>query len=210
VGFKQKLVDVVKPGTQLHPKDILMMIEDEITSTSSYFDEETLSVLRRLSKQIPTSKYEGVVDRIEVYYHGNKEDMSSSLRELVDVSDKYLYDSNKAAGKPIITGQVNGDYRVGGTPLAPDKAEIKIYITISTGAGVGDKGIFASQMKSVFGEVMGHDMHTESGEKIDAVFGFRSIAARVVCSPVVMGTTISLLKVIGRKAVEIYRDKGTK
>lgn len=60
-------------------------------------------------------------------------------------------------------------------------------------------------MKSVIGEVMNYDMHTESGEIVDAVFGYRSIAARVVMSPILMGTTISLLRVIARKAVEMYK-----
>lgn len=52
---------------------------------------------------------------------------------------------------------------------------------------------------------MNYDMHTESGEIVDAVFGYRSIAARVVMSPILMGTTISLLRVIARKAVEMYK-----
>lgn len=67
--------------------------------------------------------------------------------------------------------------------------------------------MFASQLKSVFGEVMATPMHTESGEKIDAVFGYRSIAARIVTSSVLMGTTATLLKVISKKAVDIYKGK---
>lgn len=54
---------------------------------------------------------------------------------------------------------------------------------------------------------MSTSMHTESGEKIDAVFGYRSIAARIVTSSVLMGTTATLLKVISKKAVDIYRGK---
>ena len=50
-------------------------------------------------------------------------------------------------------------------------------------------------------------MHTESGQEIDAIFGYRSIAARVVTSPVIMGTTATLLKVIGKKAANIYKGK---
>lgn len=61
-------------------------------------------------------------------------------------------------------------------------------------------------MKSVFGEVLSNDIHTETGEKIDAVFGFRSIIARVVTSPVVIGTTTTLLRVVADKAVKLYRE----
>ena len=205
VDFKQNLHNVVKPGQNVEPKDILLVIEDEITSSGS-FDEESLSILKKLSNQSPRAKYQGTVDKIEVYYHGNKEDMSNSLKALADRSDRILSDSCKASNKPVITGQVNDEYRVSGVPLTLDKAEIKIYITIQTQVGVGDKLVFANQMKSVVGEVMDYDMHTESGQRLDAVFGFRSIVARIVTSPVVIGTTTTLLRKVAENAVKLYRS----
>lgn len=48
-------------------------------------------------------------------------------------------------------------------------------------------------------------MRTEDGEKIDALFGYRAIAARIVLSPDIIGTTTTLLKVIGSKAVKLYK-----
>lgn len=50
-------------------------------------------------------------------------------------------------------------------------------------------------------------MSTESGEIIDAVFGGKSVDDRIVNSPAIIGTTNTLLKVISKKAVEIYRGK---
>ena len=44
----------------------------------------------------------------------------------------------RSSGKSVISGRVNNEYRVDGTPLTLDKAEIKIYITIETDSGVGD------------------------------------------------------------------------
>lgn len=204
VNFNQNLLDVVKTGQRVTPKDILMIIEDEITSTSNVFDEQSLAVLKKLSNQAPKANYVGVVDKIEILYHGDKSDMTPSLKALADRSDKHMVDTCKSSGRPVITGQVNDDYRVGGVPLTVDKAEIKFYITIETMAGVGDKSVMASQMKSVIGEVMDYDMHTKTGEKIDMVFGFRSVMARVCYSPMIMGTTITLLNVIAKKAVQIY------
>lgn len=205
VGFKQNLLNVVKVGQSVGPKDVLMVIEDEITSSVANFDEESLALLSNLSKQAPKAKYHGTIDKIEVLYHGNKEDMSASLLQLVEKTDKSLADMCKSSGKPVITGQVNDDYRVAGVPLALDKAEIKIYLTISTHAGVGDKAVFANQLKSVIGEVMNYDMHTESGDRIDAVFSNRAIAARIVNSPYIIGTTTTLLNAIGKMAVKAYR-----
>jgi len=205
VDFNQNILNVVKIGSILKPKDIIFTIEDAITSTSTAFDDESLSVLQDLSKQTIKSKYEGTIDRIEVLYHGSKDDMSASIKSLADKSDRLLSSVCKSSNRPVITGQVNSDYRVNGVPLSLDKAEIKIYITIETNTGVGDKGVFANQMKSVFSEVLDYDMHTESGDKIDAIFGYKSIMARIVLSPFIIGTTTTLLKVIGKKACQIYR-----
>lgn len=204
VDFTQNLLEVVKVGQSVSPKDILLIIEDEITS-SAQFDEKSLAILRKLSNQAPKAKYEGTIDKIEVFYNGDKQDMTNSLKKIADASDRVMAEECKATGRPVVNGSVTEDYRVAGVPLSLDKAEIKIYITIKTQSGVGDKGVFANQMKSVFGEVMDYDMVTESGEKIDAVFGYNSILNRVVNSPFIIGTTTTLLKKIAEKAVAIYK-----
>lgn len=138
IDFKQNLLNVAKPGQKLTPKDILMIIEDEITAGSDAFDEESLAVLASLGKAAPKAGYLGTLDHIEVFYHGSLEDMSASLRSLADRSDRKKSSQSKAVGKPSITGSVNSDYRVGGTPLALNKAEIRFYITVETGTGAGD------------------------------------------------------------------------
>lgn len=205
VDFKQGVKNVLKIGTRVEPETTLFIIEDEITNDLGLFDEQSLATLQKLANKAPKAKVRGVVDRIEVYYHGNKDDMSSSLRAIANQSDKELAETAKAVGKTIFTGEVTDDYRVSGTPLALDQAEIKVYVTLETSAGVGDKGVFANQMKSVFGEVMDYTMTAEDGTVIDAVFGSTSINNRIVTSPVVIGTTTTILKLIGQKAVQIFR-----
>lgn len=138
INFNQNVLDVVQVGSKIFPNDPLMVIEDEITSVTSAFDEESLMALKRLSKQTPLSKYEGIVDKIEVFYHGEKNDMSVTLKSLADKSDKLMSNICRSSGKSVISGRVNNEYRVDGTPLTLDKAEIKIYITIETDSGVGD------------------------------------------------------------------------
>jgi hypothetical protein len=59
-------------------------------------------------------------------------------------------------------------------------------------------------MKSVFGEVMTREVRTASGKIVDAYFGYRSIAARIVTSPEAIGTTNVLLDVIGKNAFAVY------
>lgn len=205
VTFEQGVKNIMKAGSTVEPSDVLFVIEEAVTNEHGLFDEATLATLQKIANNAPLAKVRGTIDRMEVYYHGNKEDMSPSLRTLVNQSDKQMADEAKAIGKPVITGAVTEEYRVAGTPLAMDSAEIKVYITIETNAGVGDKGVFANQMKSVFGEVLDYDMTTEEGEPIDAVFGRRSIAARIVLSPDIIGTSTTLLKVIAKKAVQIFK-----
>ena len=141
IDFKQNLLNVVKPGQKLSPKDILMIIEDEITAGSDAFDEESLAVLASLSKSAPKAGYLGVLDHIEVFYHGSPDDMSSTLKALTDRSDRKKSTQSKAVGKPAITGSVNSDYRVAGTPMALNKAEVRFYITVQTGTSAGDNFI---------------------------------------------------------------------
>lgn len=62
-------------------------------------------------------------------------------------------------------------------------------------------------MKTIIGRVMSGENKTESGEIVDAVFGFQSISNRIVNSPMAMGTTNTLLKVLSQRAVEIYKGK---
>lgn len=61
-------------------------------------------------------------------------------------------------------------------------------------------------MKTVFGEVMEGEVKTETGTEIDAIFSYSSIQARIVESPIVIGTTATLLSLIGKKAFEIYKS----
>lgn len=55
---------------------------------------------------------------------------------------------------------------------------------------------------------MSGENRTESGENIDAIFGYLSVSDRIVRSPEIMGTTNKLMQVITKKAIEAYR-KGT-
>lgn len=206
INFDQGVRNVVKPGTKVGPNDIIFIIEDEITNASDLFDEESLSTLQMLSNKAPKAKIKGIVDRYEVYYNGDLEDMSPTLRELAEASDKRLIKKQKSSNRSKMTGRVDSEYRVEGNPLNVDSAEIKVYIIKDTKAGVGDKTVFAAQMKSVIGEVLDYSVTTESGQEIDAIFGAKSIYNRIVTSPFVMGTTITLLKVIAQKAVSIYRS----
>ncbi len=53
---------------------------------------------------------------------------------------------------------------------------------------------------------MEYDIVTEDGMEVEALFGNTGFAARVINSPMEIGTSISLLKFIAKKAVELYEE----
>lgn len=207
VNFTQTVNRLVKVGREVEGEDILCVIEDAVTANTGLFDEESLDTLRALSSQTPAAKAHGTIERIEAYYHGDKEDMSESLQAIANASDRQLAQRNKSQGKRALSGSVDESFRVDGTPLALDTMAIRIYITGEVAMGVGDKGVFANQMKTVIGRVMEDNATTEDGKSIDAIFGYKSISDRIVLSPEIIGTTTTLLDVIGKKAVQLYKGK---
>lgn len=204
VDFKQNLLDVRKPGDVVSPKDILMIIEDEITASSGQFSGEALSTLRRLSNVSPKAGVQGVVERIEVLYHGDKRDMSATLKKFADRSDLDLQRVAKETGAPVVTGRVTDDYRVKGVALELDKAEIRFYLTTKAGSGLGDKVVLGHQMKATVSMVSDTDLISENGDVIDATFSYGGVARRGVLSPALLGSTITLLDAIGKKAAQLY------
>lgn len=207
VTFRQNLLNVVKPGQKVNPEDILMIMEDEISSGDEGFSAASLEILANRSRNAPKAGYRGRVEWIEVFYHGDKNEMSASLKSLADRSDRYKADRAKSTNRPVTTGSTDSDYSHEGTPLMPQRAVVKVYINVSEPAGVGDKIVGAAQLKSVIGEVMPYTLTTESGLKVHLKFGARSFAARIVDSMISMGVYASTLEVIGKAASKAYYGK---
>ena len=204
VRFDQNIVKAKQVGDYVEPDSILMYIHDDIENESNLSDE-ALKSLEVISANTPTAKVKGTIKRIEVYYNGEKKLMSSTTRKIANQFDNLLKEEQESVGNIVVTGQVDQDYRPNGDPLETNTMEIKYFIEVDNVAGVGEKLVFAHQMKSVIGEVMSGKVETESGEEIDAMFGMRSINARVVLSPIELGTTAALLEVIAKKAVELAK-----
>lgn len=207
VNFDQEIHRMVKEGESVEPEDTLCIIEDAMSARNQFLDEETLDTLRVLGAQTPQAKIQGKVERIEVYYNGDLEDMSSSLRALVMSSDKRIAARNVAIGRRAYTGSVTDEFRIGADPLLMDTACIRVYLSSSVSLGIGDKGVFCHQLKTVVGRVFNDNVRTESGVEIDAIFGAKSVADRVVTSPYILGTTTTLLIAAGKRVVEAYRSK---
>lgn len=204
VKFDNEIHRLVKVGQKVTLDDLLCIIEDPITSTNSMFDEESIMMLQSLGAMTPKAKKNGVVERIEVFYNGDKEDMSESLRAIADAADRRLIKETRTATRKGYTGLVGNSFRYEARPVEEDSALLVFYITGHEDFGGGDKCLFGNQMKSTVGAVLEESPMTESGVEIDALFGVRSIYARIVLSPMLIGTTTSLLKALGKHIADKY------
>ena len=105
------------------------------------FDQVSRNTLRVLSSQTPTAKVRGVIERVEVYYNGELEDMSDTLRAIASKSDQELAQRQRSQGKKVFTGAVDESFRIEGDPLNLDQIAIRFFITSSVPAGVGDGSV---------------------------------------------------------------------
>lgn len=209
VNFKDVIRNLVNVGSDVDIETILCTIEDEVAAKSDLFDDDSVDTLNLLSSNAPKAKYEGVVERIEVLYHGDIEDMSESLQTLAKASDRARGTRLRRLGKKPITGQIDGNMRVGKNAIDFESLVIQFYITEHLGFGVGDKVTFANQLKSIVSNVMNDGNTTESGIEVDALFSYLGIKNRIVLSPEIMGTTNTLLKIMSQRVAATYfKEKG--
>lgn len=193
--------NMVKIGDTVAPNSVLMSIVDDVIEQSGELDDETLAILQELNNRLPKAKVKGKVNNIIVYYNCELNEMSKSLRNLARESDKELL-ANQG-----FTGRVNSSYSIKGKPLMEGSVEIKIYIEVDEPMGIADKAILANQLKFTVGEVFYSKMEAEDGTNVDVLFSTKSINARIVVSPILMGTTGMVLDKLKDNAVEMYFGK---
>ena len=138
VSFDQTVSNLVKVGDKVDYDTVLCYIQDQVTAGNKLFTDETIDTLKMLGAQSPRAHVQGIVEAVEVYYHGDKEDMSESLLELANESDKRLRYAANSQGKRFMSGSVDSGFRIEANPLPLDCVAIRLYITTTAPAGVGD------------------------------------------------------------------------
>ncbi|ANZ49619.1 putative DNA-directed RNA polymerase beta subunit [Erwinia phage vB_EamM_Kwan] len=191
VRFDQNIMEILKEGDHVDVDSILCTFNDQMSDDSASFSEESAATLYGLSAYAPQAGLRGFIDKIEVVYHGDIEDMSPSITSLVQKYDRVRKKRATALSKDDVptSGSVNGDYRVDGVPLAYQNAVIKFYITHRVDMAAADKLVLANQLKTTVYQVMPGENHTEAGDLIDFKFGRTSVDARIVGSVIKIGTT---------------------
>lgn len=194
--FNNKVVN-----ESVEPSDTLFTIVDGNLVNDKNIDARALEILQNLKSISPKAKVRGVISKIVIYYNCDIETVSASLRKLINVSDAYLLETTG------FTGKVNSSYSIQGIPLLENQIEIKTYINVKDNMGIGDKAILGNQLKFTVGDVFEYDIRTQDGTKVDLLFSNKSLAARIVNSPFLIGTTSTVLDLISKKAVDMYFKK---
>lgn len=191
IGFNQNVMEILKEGDHVEVDSILCTFNDNLSGEVEGFSAEAAATLYELSSFAPRAGLRGHVDKIEVVYHGDIEDMTPSVASLVQKYDRVRKKRAVALAKDDIptSGSVNGDYRVEGVPLAYQNVVVKFYITHRVDMAAADKLVLANQLKTTVYQVMPGENHTENGDPIDFKFGRTSVDARIVGSVIKIGTT---------------------
>ncbi len=184
---------------------MLCTIEDPELANNPLFDDAALDTLRRVEAKSPRAKVVGTGSKIEVYYHGDFEDMSEGLQAIARRSDKERKDVADARGEPAFTGEVDFSFRIKGEPIDPDHVAIRIFIDHDVSAGLGDKGVVANQMKTIISGIFKGENTLESGEPLHLKFANTSVEERMVLSPKLIATTNMLLHSLSKHASNVYR-----
>lgn len=203
LDFSKNIINLIPEGQAVEPNTPLFTVLDAGADYNN-LSENTIAMLQSLAALSPRSKIRGTIERYEIKYNGELSDMSPSLRKLAIRLDKQLYDETKGTEYETSNNQVNSEYRSEGKNLTMDTLELKVFIRVKLKSSIGDKGVFAGQMKSVIGDVYTSTITTDSGTRVDAIFGLKSILNRTVLSPFLIGTTNRLLRHVSKQAADVY------
>lgn len=209
MDFSQEIRNAVRPGEDVDIESILCTVENPYGGADNpEWGDEAIGILRRIDAINPKADFIGTVERIEVFYNGEVEDMSESLKKLTRISNKTLSRHSQLTHDVKTTGKVDPGFQVDGVTIPADGAVVRFYITGDVGMEAGDKLIYAGQLKSIPGRVMTGEERTEDGQELDAHFGYNAVLARVVDSVSIMGFGGTVCIEAGKRVSKAY--KGTK
>lgn len=212
VNFTQGIRNLVEIGQHLDTDDNLAFIEDEVSALSGNFDEASMDVLRRKGNPAARSKFVGTVEKIDVHYFGDKEDMTASVRAVADKYDNLRAKRVKQLNSnQALTGQIMVPTTIDGISVELDMIAITIYITHTRGMGDGDKIVVGNQKKSVVSGVFDGVCRTnkevipgKGKMDIDIQFSYRAVNARIVPSALLFGMSSILLDALQQRMLEAF------
>lgn len=203
---------IKKIGDQVDINDYLIVFEDAtVTDMSSVTtDDVALDYLAKLNRVTPKAKFTGEIVKIEVFYSCPVNEMHPTLSKIVkdiirlnNAKNKFSQGTSSSAQYPSSQPLPEGT-KFKKVKFEKDTVVIRFFIKESITAGVGDKIVFDSSLKSVVGVVVEEGPTTESGLEVDAVFSGSSISNRIVNSPILVGVGERVLEKLEESIVDLY------
>ncbi len=175
--------DSVKIGDKVSYNSLLLKLGYDSTASLPDDVDELFEDLQFVEYR---AKNEGEVVDIQVFYASDE--MSDSIKDYIKSATKtsrrlerYSKDSKSADKyKPVNKVEVNA--RVHGIDMNEMDVVIIFFIKTKIPAVAADKVCISTQLKSVIGKVITDPITTESGVKVDCIFGALAVFNRVVLS----------------------------
>ncbi|MFW9602100.1 MAG: hypothetical protein ACMV1B_07260, partial [Prevotella sp.] len=169
IEFDKNIIDLKAENEAVDVNDTLFTLTDSATDYSN-LSSSSINLLQNISNLAPKARIKGSIFRYEMKYNGDLGDMSPTLKKLAMKLDRQTELESQSVAYPIKNNRVTSEYRSAGSNLMPRTLELKVFILHKANQAHGDKGVFASQMKSVISDVMKSKVTTESGVEVDAMF----------------------------------------
>lgn len=189
VDFDKSIHELARVGDVLETESKLMYIEEAVTSRSGLISDDAVDILAQRSRNAPSARVSGVIDKIEIRYRGETDDMSQSLQEIAHTLDRTTARDRRDHNKKVITNKADESFRVDGNPLGKDQAVIIFYISSDVHAGTGDKFIIGNQMKGTVSRVINEKLEDSYGRSIDIKMATAAYDNRMVDSIKLIGST---------------------
>lgn len=197
------LKDLVKIGDVVNSDSILCTIYSSQLD-DGLFNEDTVASLQSLSSLNPKAKYSGVIEKINIIYTADLENLSEELADIIRTSDARLYRNSKKTNKNVKNGRVDVGFKIDGVDLTSDDVVIQVYVTETVGMSVADKIVVGNQLKATVGRYWNEAQTSEDGIDIDLLFSAKSVDNRVVLDAEHMGSTNTLLVELTKRFIESY------
>jgi len=205
------IIDYKKVGDHVNLGDPIFVFDDSGSTEEEQDDDDSdiiellygevdMNDMAQMIHQTPKAPMTGTITRIDVHWTCPINKMSKSAAKYVntyinrikkEIAEEEKY-TKKASEKrkliqPVLKNNyTNGDPRINGVIVDSKEGSILIeyYISADNGMGVGDKIALNTSLKSVNSYIIpkGQEPYTESGLKLDGLFSYISICARMIQS----------------------------
>ena len=208
--------DILPIGKEVIKGDVLITHEagnlgETLTLQSD--DPDTLAMIQQMNRNSVKAPISGTIVKIDAYYGCPIQEMHPTLAKIVRSianykNARYNYSAGTDAeyDNPVSSPLPKGEtYK--GTDFTEHTVVLQFFIRHTVHAGVGDKLVYDSSLKSVISSTFPEPMLTQSGVEVDAVFSGTGIMHRIITSPLIVGSLQRVLEKTEKNMIEWWRTK---